>query len=304
MRDNGAMMRHFNVSLLGLCCGLLWWIAATPAAAQAPRLESFAFSAAGHPEIKVWTALPPKVEAGTPILIAMHGMGRNAQSMRNAWSAFAAERGVIVAAPEFDAAHFPKAAQYNLGNTHDEKGRPRPREAWTFSIIEDLFRDLRTRTGSQVQHYSLFGHSAGAQFAHRLLLNLPDAHVARVISANAGYYVMPDASPAPYGFAASGIDDKMACEAYARPLLILLGGADNDPAHPQLNNSAGAKAQGPHRLARGQAFHAATEAHAARLKCPYRWALEVVPGVAHESDKMSRAAQATLSKSLSRKETP
>lgn len=304
MRDNDAMMRQFNLSLLGLYFALLLCAADASGAEPIATLDSFNFTAPGHPEIKVWTALPPKVEAGTPILFALHGMGRNAQSMRKAWANFAAERGVIVAAPEFDSARFPKAAQYNLGNTHDAQGRPLSRDAWTFTIIEDLFRELRTRTGSKVQHYSVFGHSAGAQFVHRLLLNMPDAHVARVISANAGFYVMPDESGAPYGFAASDIDDKRACEAYARPLLILLGGADNDPKHPQLNNSTGAKAQGPHRLARGEAFHAATQAHAARMKCPYRWSLEIVPGVAHESEKMSRAAQAILGKTLSRKEAP
>jgi poly(3-hydroxybutyrate) depolymerase len=299
MRDNDAMMRQFSPLLLArpvlhrfcLLCLMCAAFAVHPAWAGK---SSFTFTPEGRAPIKVWLATPAETGPRTPILFALHGMGRNAESMRNAWADYAESQGVIVVAPDFDKASFPKAVDYNLGNTHDAKGNPQPPEKWTFRYIEDLFTEVKARTGSQVRDYRLFGHSAGAQFVHRLLLTLPDSHAAQVISANAGFYVMPDASPAPYGMAASGIDERAACQAYARPLLILLGGADDDPAHPQLNNSAGARAQGPHRLARGQAFHRATQAHAQQLKCPYRWTLSIVPGVGHESEKMAHAAQERL----------
>lgn len=269
---------------------VLFLFGAQPVAAA--ERGSFVFQPPGRKPITVWLAQPERVGPETRILFALHGMGRNARGMRDAWADFADEQGVIVVAPEFPVADFPKAADYNLGNTRDANGKSLPSSAWTFQYIEGLFREMQARSGSRVPTYRLFGHSAGAQFVHRMLLQLPEAHIAEAVSANAGFYVMPDASPAPYGMAASGVSDKEACAAYSRPLRLLLGGADDDPRHPQLNNSASARAQGPHRLARGQAFHKATQAHAKALGCPYRWSLEVVEGVGHESARMARAAQA------------
>src|SRR5271155_4121645 len=39
--------------------------------------------------------------------------------------------------------------------------------------------------------YYLYGHSAGGQFAHRLVLFMPNARYQRVVAANPGYYTMP-----------------------------------------------------------------------------------------------------------------
>lgn len=81
--------------------------------------------------------------------------------------------------------------------------------------------------------------------------------------------------------------------ALARPLTVLLGEADTDTQHPELRRTPQAMAQGPYRLARGQAFFAAGREAAARLGVEFGWQLGTVPGVAHSNAGMApRAAQA------------
>ena len=48
--------------------------------------------------------------------------------------------------------------------------------------------------GNTSADYYLFGHSAGAQFVHRLLLMVPDGRYAALVAANAGWYTVPDKS--------------------------------------------------------------------------------------------------------------
>ncbi|MCC7272940.1 MAG: alpha/beta hydrolase, partial [Alphaproteobacteria bacterium] len=73
-----------------------------------------------------------------------------------------------------------------------------------------------------------------------------------------------------------------------RDLVILLGAADDDPAHRLLDRSCAARLQGPHRLARGRAYSAylADLARDAAL----RHRLLVVPGVGHDNRKMFGSA--------------
>ncbi len=60
---------------------------------------------------------------------------------------------------------------------------------------------------------------------------------------------------------AAGADPRALEAAYvARPVTTLLGGLDTDPDHPALDTSCMAEAQGPFRLARGEAYRAALTA--------------------------------------------
>ena len=53
------------------------------------------------------------------------------------------------------------------------------------AAIEPLFDHARARFGMEADAYSIYGHSAGAQFVHRFLFHVPDARVARAVAANA-----------------------------------------------------------------------------------------------------------------------
>ena len=63
--------------------------------------------------------------------------------------------------------------------------------SWAFTSIEYIF-DVLLVAGLKKNGYSLFGHSAGAQFAHRFVLFSPvGSRCLQVVSANAGWYTMP-----------------------------------------------------------------------------------------------------------------
>ena len=76
----------------------------------------------------------------------------------------------------------------------------------------------------------------------------------------------------------------------SRTLTILLGTADTDTNDPDLRTTAEANRQGPHRLARGQSFHAEGQALAGRLGTPLGWKVEFVPDVGHKNGLMAQAA--------------
>jgi poly(3-hydroxybutyrate) depolymerase/predicted deacylase len=254
---------------------------------------SFRFDSWAGPPLKVWYHTPAVVTANTPVLFVMHGVQRDADRYRNEWSALAEERGFILVAPEFDERQFPGARSYNLGNVLEGTGQPVPKERWSFSAIEPLFEVVRQMTGTRVTRYGLYGHSAGAQFVHRYLMFVPDARVGTAVAANAGWYTMPEQTVAfPYGLRGSGVTDTALRAALQRPLTILLGTADSDPNYPNLRRTPEAMKQGPHRLARGEAFVEAAAVAAAAANLKLAWKLERVEGVAHDNAGMAPRAAA------------
>jgi len=98
----------------------------------------------------------------------------------------------------------------------------------------------------------------------------------------------------PYSLEGTPANEATLAAAFARPLLVMLGEKDDDPAHPQLNRSRGAEAQGPNRLARGRHFITVAAAEAARLKVESRWREILVPGIGHDSRRMAAAAAEAL----------
>lgn len=256
---------------------------------------TFSFDGWAGPPVRVWYHRPGTVRPDTPVLFVMHGVNRDADRYRDQWSALAAQHGFVLVVPEFDAAHFPGGTAYNLGNVFDEAGQPVPRERWSFSVLEPLFDRVRALTGTRVERYDLYGHSAGAQFVHRYLMYVPQARIHRAVAANAGWYTMPAASTAyPYGLGGSGVTDEGVRQALQRPLAIMLGTSDTDTQHRNLRRTPEAMAQGAHRLARGESYYAAGRNAATREDVPFGWVLERVDGVVHDNGGMAPPAAAWL----------
>jgi hypothetical protein len=167
----------------------------------------------------------------------------------------------------------------------DEQKRPVPREQWSFSYIEPVFDAAKKATGNRSATYSLYGHSAGAQFVHRFMVFVPEARVDRAVAANAGWWTLPDlAVDFPYGLRGTSLDEAALKAAFGRPLVVLLGTHDTDPDHVNLRRTPEALAQGPHRFARGRYFFEAGRSRAKELGAQFGWQLATAPGVAH-SDK-------------------
>jgi poly(3-hydroxybutyrate) depolymerase len=280
------------VLMLAMALGLN--LAAIPPAAAANNEDQrgqFIFTDWGGPGLRVWYQLPDAVTPDTPVVVVMHGVNRDADRYRDEWSALALRYGFIVIAPEFDAARFPGSRGYNTGFFTEADGTPRPRAAWSFAAIEPLFDDVRQRFGTHVPRYTIYGHSAGAQFVHRFVMFMPEARIEQAMAANAGWYTMPHPAEAfPYGLGDTPLDAETLKAALGKPLLVLLGTADTDTKDPDLRTTPEANRQGPHRYARGQSFYAKGREAAAKLGGPFGWTLERVPGVGHKNGLMAQAA--------------
>lgn len=248
---------------------------------------------AGNPEkpIPVWYHRSAGFAAGKPVVFVMHGHRRNADDYRDNWVALAEANNFLVVAPEFSDEHFPGSWRYNIGNAFRATGVRKPKSVWVFTLIEKIFDTLRQRYGVTADKYDIFGHSAGAQLVHRMVLFASKHRIRTAIAANAGWYTVPDdGAEIPYGIANAGLDPARLRGAFATKLIVLLGTADNDPYHSILNRSGNAMAQGRHRLERGRNFFKQAAAKAAETGNPFAWKIEFAEGVGHNSRGMARFA--------------
>ncbi|WP_293794916.1 hypothetical protein [uncultured Bosea sp.] len=287
------LSRALLVTALALGFGLSAASAETPALfAQTGAAES-SYTDLLPATIAVSSYAPPACAAKPcPLLIAVHGMGRNAKGARDAWKAAADQAGFLVLAPRFDSDQFPSRL-FQQGGVRGEPDKAK----WTFGLIERLFDAARASGRVSGDTYTLFGHSAGAQFVHRMLLLMPEARIATAAVGNAGYYTLPALQGErayPYSLKGTPATDATLARAFAKPMLVMLGDQDIDPNHHQLNKSRGAEEQGATRFARGQHFMAAAKDEARRLGVPLHWREIDVPGVAHQQSRMAKAAAAEL----------
>ena len=251
--------------------------------------------------------MPEGYTPETPIVFVMHGASRTGQRYFDDWEPHAVTHGFLLVVPEFDADNYPGSRWYNLGNVFPDPDAAaattattapgpaahNPESAWTFTAIEHLFDEVRTAAGSTRDTFRIFGHSAGSQFVHRLLMTRPDVPVERAVAANAGWYTLPDDDTAwPYGLGQSGFEVAGLTAMLQLPLTVLLGDADTITTSSNLRRTPEAMLQGPHRFTRGHTFHATAQSAAESLGVPFGWALDTVPGAGHSNALMApRAAE-------------
>ena len=217
-------MKLNNLCALLLLLGLL---AGGSAAAGAPAgKHHFVYTQAGK-HVLVWYYLPAAAGPDAPVLVVMHGVGRNGEEYLADWTAAAEQGRFLLIVPEFSKAEFPGDPGYNYGNTVTADGQPRPREQWSFGMIEPVFDAVRARTGHRTDTYRIYGHSAGAQFVQRLLYFMPNPRLTHAVAANAGWYMLPDlAAEFPYGLKGTPVTAAAVRAALAKPFTVLLGEAE------------------------------------------------------------------------------
>jgi len=279
------IQKYFKAGLMFAV--LLSHHAVSETTASEKNSDEFIFDQWPGKSLKVFLALPEEVRKDTPIVIVLHGNSRNAKTYRDAWEKTAIEENAIVVVPEFSAWDYPKR-QYILGNMSTPSGKPVAPDQWVFAAIEPLFDQLRKQLGTEVKHYSLYGHSAGAQVAHRLLYFVPDNRAQRIVLANAGFYTIPVSTvDYPQGLGGVEVSDDSLKKAYAKRVIILLGDRDNNPQHKSLNRELESLRQGPHRFSRGHNFYNNSLFKASMLlKVPFNWSLSIAPGVSHSNQNI------------------
>lgn len=238
-------------------------------------------------QIPVWYHIPENFCENMPIVIVLHGTSRRARATRDNWQCYAYKNGFCVLVPEFERDFFTDQA-YAYGNFFVPE-RPFRLIQWNRTngkILDLLFNYVRNVVGSNRQTFTIYGHSAGAQFAHRYLMLASHNHVGQAILANAGWYTLLDRTlPLPFGIGGAALPPNRLENLLKMPITILLGEKDTvgpysdwwPPEHLE---------QGPHRLARGKNFYLSASHLAKRLRVPFGWTYKTVNNVGHENKKM------------------
>ena len=252
--------------------------------------------AATGKNVRVYYYKPSDYTPDSPILFALHGDDRTAYSYRLEWKAHAEKLGFMLLAPHFSADEFPGSNGFQLGNVVSgaggvagEEPRANPEETWVFSIIERLFDDFGRREDTRRQRYAIYGHSAGAQFVHRMMLFKKDTRVEFAVAANAGWYLQLDPA-ADWPFGLKGVESAVADVDIDRylsfPLVIALGDADVNDDH-KLNTTEMAMRQGANRFERGNAYFERCRELARKRGAAFGWTKIVVPNVGHSNAGMA-----------------
>jgi poly(3-hydroxybutyrate) depolymerase len=239
-------------------------------------------------EITVHLYRPAAYTADSPIVMVMHGRNRNGDGYRDYFVPDADRSGFLVVAPTFSEDQYPNPYGYNYAGMCDAQGKILPRRRWLFPVLEAVFDDVRARAGAKRDRFFLFGHSAGSQLVHRLVMFGWIDAIERAVAANAGAYLLPVHGEAfPFGLDGVTLGDEDLRRAFARPLTVQLGDRDVDPNDEHLPREPEAMRQGPYRFARGQTYFETAKREAARLGAPFQWKLAIAPGVAHSGENMA-----------------
>jgi poly(3-hydroxybutyrate) depolymerase len=227
------------------------------------------------------------------VVFVQHGMMRNGDDYRDFWIPAAEKHNLLIVAPTFPDAVFPKAEGYNNGLVLGADGEVRPRENWIYGVPARVFQALRQGGVTRRETARIYGHSAGGQFVHRMLATQDHAPFEAAIAANSGWYTLPALERAfPEGLGGIGADTAELARWLAYPMTIFAGNQDINTGDPNLPAGAEALSQGEHRFARAHFMFDFAQREAARLSLPFNWQILVVDGIGHDGAAMSRAAAA------------
>ena len=242
--------------------------------------------------IKVWTYKPEYWKNEDKILFVMHGGGRNADDYLDAWKEIADSNNILVVAPEFENKYSKYTTNdYQEGNLFTFFGSKNPKEEWAYSVIENIFDYIKENNNITNETYDIFGHSAGGQFVHRMIMLMPEARIKTAIAANAGFYTFPDENlEYPYGSKNTPITDNSIKKSFKKQLIILLGENDNDPKLGTFRETELAMKQGAHRLERGSNFYQKSTELATETFSIFNWEIDTIENVGHNYRKMSSQA--------------
>ncbi len=243
--------------------------------------------------INIYYFRPTTWKSGDEIAFVMHGTNRDAERYLEDWTNYANEKNILIICPEFSNEKYPGSRYYNIGNimsSTNGKGELQDKEDWLFPAINRIVDDVKIKFDSHKSNTLLYGHSAGAQFVHRYVIFDGDTNFDLIVSANAGWYTMPDSTiPFPYGMSGVSLSNKEYQIIFSKPLVVLLGEEDT-VRDSNLRVTAEADAQGMNRFERGKNFYQKMADKAKELGFEFNWKLSTVPGVGHRDYLMAKSA--------------
>ncbi|MCF6298824.1 MAG: hypothetical protein L3J01_02990 [Thiomicrorhabdus sp.] len=132
---------------------------------------------------------PSQLKPNANVLVAVHGISRNARKQARLFAKYAEKYGVVVVAPLFDKQHY--AGYQRLGLSGERADL----------ALNEILNEVALTTQANTQNIYLFGYSGGGQFVHRYAMAYPKRVKAMAIGA-AGWYTLPTIKKRfPYGIA-------------------------------------------------------------------------------------------------------
>ncbi len=233
------------------------------------------------PSLEYLVYVPTNGAVDAPVLVSVHGVSRRGWQENAAIFVPACERqGVALLAPSFigeQHANYQRLGREGRGQRAD-------------LFLHRCLQELNSLTSADTMHLWLFGHSGGAQFAHRYLMAYPH-RVARAVVTAAGWYTFPDpALKFPYGIRATrrlpGVVFNP--EAYLQvPVTVLVGTRDTQSRNFRSSDRVNAQ-QGLTRIERARNWVAAMRAQAAAYGIAPLVSLVEMAGVDHSFAELCR----------------
>ncbi len=157
-------------------------------------------------------------------------------------------------------------------------------------FLHDCLREVSLLTGLDATRFRLFGHSSGAQFAHRYLMAHPH-RVESAVIAGARWYTFPDTKRKfPFGIRSTKRLPDIAFnpEQYLRVRVTVLEGTRDTEEEVFRNSEEISAQQGKHRLERARHWVAAMKAQAQAHAMPSMIELNEIDGVDHHFGPLCR----------------
>ncbi len=259
------------------------------------EIHRFSSNQGSNEKLNYYTYLPNKVNDSMQVIFVMHGTDRNAMDYLEAWIDFADANNYLIVAPEFRELMKEETFDYQEGNIWNQQHEWNHKDDWAFSTVERIFHVLKSSNALAVDSFLIFGHSAGAQFVHRMVLFMPEAHIKRAFAANAGWYTFPNQEEKfPYGIKHTTITDQTLTHAFRKKLFVLLGSDDVKSDH--LRETKNANKQGRTRIQRGTKFFKYCAKKAIELNAEFNWTKKLIKHTGHNYLLMSKEAQKMIHK--------
>lgn len=264
---------------------------------QSNQVNKILYASWDKPDVEILYTLPKEINNQTKVLFIIHGNSRDVKKYLNLWLEDAKDKNVILVAPHFTKENYP-----NFGTLQIAKSSGKILNDQSNNLtnsISSFFTYFKSKYNLESSTYRIFGFSAGSQFVHRYLMYGKDTRTEKAVLGSAGWYTFLNEEKYPYGTKNMPIEKERYEWFLSRRVLFILGNKDNDPNHPTLNLSKGAKKQGNNRYERGQNYFDNLLNFSQKNKIPFRWRYKVVPSLDHNTEMLSKNAIPFLLEDLS-----
>ena len=270
----------------------LFLLLVLPIYVSSSEIKQATFAYWDKPDVEIFYITPEEINEDTKVLFVIHGNSRNAEDYLSAWIPHIKNKNVIVAAPQFNKANFSNFFLLEMaessGNVNKDKSK------YINNSISLFFNYIKSKFSLNIETYSMFGPSTGAQFTHRYMLLSKDKRISNAVVANAGWYTFISNADFPYGIKSSPIiiSDEHLRWFMSNKVNLLIG--SEDIGSKSLNSSKGAKLQGITRVDRANSYFNSLITKAEDSNYALRWNYRVLDNVDHDFKKVTPYAASIL----------